>query len=100
MLAVVAGPVCKGKPKPEPPKPAPKPKSFEVHGTVAGDRHDARPAITVTARGPITATCYTRRQARPRLTGVAVKRQGRDEVRGIVSNNVTTWTLRELKKDK
>jgi hypothetical protein len=100
-LAVVAGPVCKGKPKPVPPKPAPKPKTFTMHGVVAALGSNPT-SITVTARGPITATCFTDANS-PALT-VAVKDKVEMKCEGVVTtdNNVTktTWTLRELKKDK
>jgi hypothetical protein len=97
-LAVVAGPVCKGKPKPERPKPAPKPKSFSIHGTVAAVDTTAG-SITVTARGPITATCHTDGNS-PSLTGFVVNDKVEMKCEGIVANNVTTWTLRALRKDK
>jgi len=101
VLAVVAGPVCQGAPKPEQPKPAPKPKSFTIHGTVASI--GTSPAsITVTARGPISATCVTDKDS-PSLGGFAAKDKVEMKCDGIAStsNNVTTttWTLRGLKKD-
>jgi hypothetical protein len=100
-LAVLAGPVCKGKPRPEPPKPAPKPRSFSVHGKVAAI--GTSPAsITVTARGPITATCFTDGTS-PALTGFAVNDKVEMKCEGVATTNnnvtTTTWTLRALKKD-
>jgi hypothetical protein len=98
-LAVVAGPVCKGKPKPEPPKPpkpAPKPKTIAVHGTIT---ELGATSIKVMARGPLYATCVTDVTS-PSLSGFAVNDKVEMKCEGVVANNVTTWTLRALKKDK
>jgi hypothetical protein len=94
-LAVVAGPVCKGKPKPEPPK-TPKPKVSSVSGTVSavGDG-SVGSTITVMTKGPSYATC-TRDATSPATTGVTVGTR----VEMKCENINTTWTLRALKLRK
>ena len=91
VLAVIAGPTC---PKP---KPAPKPKPVRpvnVHGTVSAvGNGTAGSTITVSFRGPSTATC-TLDATSPTTTGFAVgtKVGMRCELVGA------TWTLRALHK--
>ena len=100
-LAVVAGPACKT-PKPEKPakpaKPAPKPKKFEVKGTLAINGTPAT-SVTVTAKGPTTATCNLDGSS-PALTGFANGDRVEMKCEGVVNNTTTTWMLRELKKHK
>ena len=86
VLAVVAGPVC---PRP---KPTPKPRPVAVDGKVSavGDG-TVGSTITVTSRGPSTATC-TRDAASPATTGFAIGT--RVEMKCAYIG--TTWTLREI----
>ena len=94
--AVLVGPVCKGKPKPEPPKPAPNSKRFHIEGTLAINGNPPT-SLTVTAKGPTTATCNLDGSS-PALTGFAAGDRVEMACEGVVNNNVTTWYLRELKK--
>jgi hypothetical protein len=96
-LAVVAGPVCKGE-RPKPPKPSPRPKRFEVKGTLAINGNPAT-SVTVTAKGPVTATC-TLDGSSPSLTGFASGDRVEMKCEGVVTNNTTTWMLRGLKKHR
>jgi hypothetical protein len=91
VLAVIAGPTCP-KPKPEP-KPAPK-RPVHVEGTISaiGDGNPGS-TVTVSSRGPSTATC-TRDATSPATTGFKVG----DRVEMGCAYIGTTWTLRELKK--
>ena len=93
-MAVVVGPVCRGEAKPAP---TPKPKRFEIHGTLSAIGAN-NSSVTVTAKGPTTATCNTDASS-PSLTGFAVNDQVEMTCEGSVSNNVTTWLLRGLKKE-
>jgi hypothetical protein len=91
VLGVVAGPACKGHPKP-----APKPKPVRlasVSGKVSavGDG-SVGSTITVTSKGPSTATC-TRDAASPSTSGFAVG----SKVAMKCAYIGTTWTLRALK---
>jgi hypothetical protein len=88
-FAVVAGPVCHGKPKP-----APKPKLVEVHGTISAI--GTNPAsITVTGKGPTTATCALDPTS-PSIAGLAVGNKVEMKCENV--NNV--WTLRKIEKHK
>ena len=89
VLAVIAGPTC---PKP---KPAPAPKRpVHVEGTISAISGDAvGSTVTVTSRGPSTATC-TRDATSPSTTGFKIG----DRVEMGCVYIGTTWTLRELKK--
>jgi len=89
VLAVVAGPICKGA-KPKPTKPV------SVNGQVSavGDGSDGS-TITVTFRGPSTATC-TRDATSPSTTGFTVG----TKVEMKCAYIGTTWTLRELHKHR
>lgn len=89
VLAVVAGPVCKH-PKPAPTHPA------RVEGSISalGDG-SLGSTVTVTSKGPSTATC-TLDATSPATTGFKVG----DRVEMKCAYIGTTWTLRELKKHK
>jgi hypothetical protein len=89
VLAVVAGPVCKG-PKPDP-KPA-RPVSVKGQVSAVGDG-SVGSTITVTSKGPSTATC-TRDATSPSTTGFTVG----TKVEMKCAYVGTTWTLRELHK--
>ena len=96
VLAVVAGPVCKGR-KAEP-KPAPKPEKPARPAWVIGDvtavGNDAvGSTITVTSKGPSTATC-TRDATSPSTAGFPVGTKVLMKCEKIG----TTWTLRTLQK--
>lgn len=100
VLAIAAGPVCKGRkvePKPEP-KPE-KPKHARPAwflGEVSAVGNDAvGSTITVTSRGPSTATC-TRDATSPSTTDYPVG----TKVLMVCEKVDTTWTLRKLTKLK
>jgi hypothetical protein len=90
VLAILAGPVCP-KPKPEPQK-----RPVHVEGTISaiGDGSTGS-AVTVSSKGPSTATC-TRDATSPATTGFKVG----DRVEMGCSYIGTAWTLRELKMEK
>ena len=94
VLAVIAGPTCP-KPRPEPkPVPAPSHRPVHVEGTISaiGDG-SLNSTVTVSSRGPSTATC-ARDATSPATTGFKVG----DRVEMGCTYIGTTWTLRELKK--
>jgi hypothetical protein len=94
VAAVIAGPPCKGpKPAPKPDKPA---KLVSVEGVVSALGAGVPPStITVTSKGPSTATC-TRDATSPTTADfpLTTKVEMKCELIG------TTWTLRVLKLHK
>jgi hypothetical protein len=95
-LAVIAGPVCKKSHESKPPRPnppAPHNKRFDIHGTISA-LGGSPVSITVTGKGPTTATCSTDGSS-PSTAGFAVN----DKVRMKCEQISSVWTLRELKKD-
>lgn len=93
VLAVIAGPVCKGAKPASTPKPT-KPVSVKGQVSAVGDG-SVGSTITVTSKGPSTATC-TRDATSPSTTGFTVG----TKVEMKCTLIGTTWTLRELKKHK
>jgi hypothetical protein len=87
--AVIAGPVCKKAPKPK----EEHGKKFDIHGTISA-LGGSPVSITVTGKGPTTATCSTDGSS-PSTAGFAVS----DKVRMKCEQISGTWYLRELKKD-
>jgi len=92
--AVIVGPVCKKAPKPKPNPPAPHNKRADVHGTITALVTSPSVSITVTGKGPNSATCVGDSSS-PSTVGFAVN----DKVRMKCEQISNVWTLRELKKD-
>ena len=82
-FAVVAGPVCKKI----------RGQNFEAHGTISALNPGPPATITVTGKGPSTATC-TLDASSPSTSGFAVG----DKVEMKCENVSNTWTLRKLEK--
>ena len=98
VLAIVAGPVCKGRPAESKPKPKPeKPKHARPAlflGEVSAVGNDAvGSTITVTSKGPSAATC-TRDATSPSTAGYPVGTR----LLMVCEKVDATWTLRKLTK--
>lgn len=102
VLAVLAGPVCKGsksehKSEHSGSGSTQKPKTIRVEGTVASlGANNA--SVTVTAKGPVTATCYTDSTTAALLNGLAPQAKVEITCASATPNVATSWMLKTLKK--
>lgn len=86
VLAVLAGPACKG-------KPAPKPKRVDVHGTLTINSGAVPVTVTVTSKGPTQTTCVL-----GTVSTAGLANGDRVHMKCEQATSSDPWLVKELKK--